>query len=72
MSKIAKIEILKSIVENYPMKDDVTLSFNTDIQLNNGNIADFQIKKGVMDKIVPSFWMFCSSGQNSACLFSII
>ena len=27
---------------------------------------------GVMDKIVPSFWMFCSSGQNSACLFSII
>jgi hypothetical protein len=45
MSKISKIEFLKSILENYTMKDDAILSFETDIQLGNGNMADFQIKK---------------------------
>ena len=55
MSKIAKIEILKSIVENYTMKDDATLSFVTDIQLNNGNIADFQIKKDKQSLIIGNY-----------------
>ena len=55
MSKMAKIEILKSIVENYPMKDDASLSFYTDIQLNNGNMADFQVKKGNQSLIIGNY-----------------
>ena len=30
------------------------------------------IKCGLMDKIVPNFYMFCSSGQNSSYIFLLI